>query len=240
MKNQTLFVTLMAIFAILFASSCSKAPQAGPGVRIDYSTDTIISHNEPITDSIGLCAGGKSKFLKIVGNKVVSDSITMTGSVNIPDQKLNESGYHYDGKSYAQNSGNSSDGQFHLGRFPWNLLLGILVLGLLIWFFIWLFRRLSNNKHMTHDHQHHHVHKWEEQQPVQKKQEEVVKPVKEVREDRIFLIGGLGVTTETLFRGQVQNHNGVQNIFNVQGNGNHVTINTNYPIEPKKDEPKQS
>lgn len=231
MKNQIL-VILMAISAIFFVTSCSRAPQAGPGVKIQYSTDTIVSHNEVITDSINLCAGGKSKFLKIVGNKVVSDSITMSGEVNIPDQKLNESGYHYDGKSYAQSTGNSSKG-FNFGNFPWNWLLGLLALVLLVWFLVWLFRRLFNDRHVNHTHNHHHTYDEQPKASVQPMQ-------KEVREDRIFLIGGLGLPSDTLLKGHVENHNGVQNIFNVSGNGNHVTINTNYPIEPKKEEPKQS
>jgi hypothetical protein len=102
------------------------------------------------------------------------------------------------------------------------LLIAALILYLLYRFFRWLFNQFGSGKERD-EHQTQHI---------------TSTIIKEPREDRIFLIGGLGLTTETLFRGQVQNHNGVQNIFNVSGDSNNITINTNYPIEPKQ-EPKQ-
>ncbi len=255
MKNQILLL-VMAITIVFFATSCNQPQQQTISfTEFSKKADTVIAvvvYHPILKNRIGCndtliptkFINGQPVGQKVVGWTIDTLSIPANARVNITKQDMKDhttispsgssDGSSKGESSLSSNTGsNSSNGAFHSGRFPWWLLVGALVVILLL---LLLFRHWPDRSE-THTFNHNFFHNFPESKspdsPVQKEVQ------KEVREDRIFVIGGLGLPAESLFRGQVQNHNGVQNIFNVHGNGNHVTIQTNYPIEPKKDEPKQ-
>ena len=237
MKNQIL-VILMAISAIFFVTSCSRAPQAGPGIDVEYSADTVLTHDVPVLVNRDNCEkktiptimkDGKPIGQKVDGWEEKTDLISMSGVVNISDQKLNESGYQYSGKSVAPISDVPTDpdkvksynnGFMNAWVGFWNffgpllgwilaILLAVLILYLLYRLLRWLFNQFGSESVRRDENQTQHVTQTITREP---------------REDRIFVIGGQGLPAGTMvgasnasnFFGGTHNHNHFY--------GNNVTV----------------
>lgn len=130
MKKTVVFLLFLGI--IFLFSSCSEPTQTGPGVTKDIKVTTSVKVEKPITAKRFGCNREKLPEDKLVGIRTETQKQDTIVPCGCTDSEIKAVGYTY--------------GTQWWNKAPWEWLLWILGLGLLIWLLWWLFNQVPERE----------------------------------------------------------------------------------------------